>query len=335
MNTPTPQEIIEVKADAIFTAWKRRHNYAGFKILGVEKEFKFPLLNPETEAPSRSFSEAGKIDVLLEDGDGRVWVMEHKTTGDDIAPESTYWAKLRMDSQCTKYFLAALQKGHEPAGIIYNVLHRPQQRLRAVPLLDGGGFKIVEDSAGERVYCKDGKKPRESRDTEKGWVMKTRPETLTEFGVRISAEIEGHPAKYFGQREVPRLDSDLLEYMADAWACSQQILYFRSRKLWPRNTAACTAFGVCEFFSLCSGAASVDGITYRVSYKRHPELSVQSDGDKQLFTNSRKGTLQKCCRLHELRYERPTEKCGEEDEARDFGNAMHARFEAYFKALAQ
>jgi len=333
MNTPTPQQIIEVKAGALFDAWKLRNNFSGYTILGVETEFVFPLINPETESPSRTFSEAGKMDVLAKDEQGRVWVIEHKTTSESLAPDSDYWTRLRMDSQCSKYFLAAMMQKHDVAGVIYNVARRPLHQLRQIPMLDAEGFKQVFDASNQRVMCANGKKPRETADAEKGYTLLTRTETLDEFYERIRADIVERADEYFGRREVPRLSTDLIEYMSDAWSASQQILYFRSRGLWPRNTEACSAFGVCEFFDLCSGRASVDGIAYAKATTVHRELAAQSDGSKELFTNSRLRALRKCSRFHQLRYEDKIQKCGDEPETLAFGTVMHRLWEGYFKSL--
>lgn len=330
MNTPTQQDLIAVKARALFNAWKRLDLFSGYKVLAVEQSFCFPLLNPETEAPSRSFSEAGKIDVVVRDGNGRVWVVEHKTTSDSLAPDSDYWTRLRMDTQCSKYFLAALHQGHDVAGVIYNVLRRPLHQLKGVPLLDEQGYKQVFDATGTRIWTKDGKKPRETADAEKGWTLQTRPETTDELYARVSETIRENSSEFFGRREVPRLAGDLLEYMNDAWACSQQILYFRNRKLWPRNTEACTAFGACEYFDLCAGRSTVDSIAFATESKAHRELSIESDGDKELLTNSRLRALRKCSRFHQLRYEDKVRKCGEEQEVLAFGTEVHRLLENHF-----
>ena len=85
---------------------------AAFDIIEAEREFAFPLLNPETSAPSRTFAEAGKIDVLARHREsGRLVVIEHKTTSDSVASDSPYWDRLRLDPQISQYFLAAAQTG--------------------------------------------------------------------------------------------------------------------------------------------------------------------------------------------------------------------------------
>jgi hypothetical protein len=326
---------VTAKAHALFLGWTGAFAPVldAHDILAVESEFQFPLLNPETEAPSRTFVEAGKMDGLLrEKRSGRICVLEHKTTVSGIEPESDYWIRLGMDTQISKYILATNQAGNPAHSVVYDVVRKPAQRPLGIALLDDDGVKIVHDANGTRVRTKDGKKWRESGDTAQGYTLQTREETPEEYHLRILAELEGERAKYFSHREIPRLDSDLLEYMQDAWAISQQILYFRRAKLWPRNPSACSEFGGCEFFSLCSGRASVDGITFRKKDSKHSELTIAENG-LEFLTNSRLGALHKCARYHFLKYEEPTEPVAEDAEARRIGSLFHLGVETYLKTF--
>lgn len=304
-----------------------------YEIIEAEREFTFPLLNPETEAASRTFDEAGKIDVLARHKPtNQLVVFEHKTTSDGIEPQSNYWDRLRLDPQCSKYFLAAMQQGKDAKALIYDVVSKPAHRPSLIPEIDKEGFKVVKDAAGNRIFLANGKKPRETGDAEKGWVVQGRQENPTEFETRLLSVLRAEPGSYFAQREVPRLDSDILEYMNDAWSLSQQILYFRQRKIWPRNPNSCTMYGTCEFFDICCGRASVDGIRFAKRDKVHTELKIQG-ADKELLTNSRLNALRKCARFHQLRYEERVEKVGEVSEALSFGTLFHAGLEAYFNFL--
>jgi hypothetical protein len=331
------------RARAMLTVYDEHWSEAlrDYQVLDVEREFCFPLLNPETEAPSRSFDEAGKMDVLVcHIPTQHLVVMEHKTTAEPVSPDSDYWDRLRMDNQCSKYYLAASQLGlGEVDHVLYDVMHKPAQRPATIPERDGEGFKIVLDSAGNRVMSANGKKPRESADPERGWVLKSRPETPEEFEARLLSLMRVAPLEYFAQREVPRLNSDILEYMADAWAVGQQLLYFRSRKLWSRNSQACKQYSTCEFYDLCCGRACVDGVRFARREKVHAELSIQAGdhgangGTRELLTNSRCSAFNKCRRYHKLRYEDRIERVEPESEALQFGTLIHAGLEAYYNAL--
>ena len=307
-----------------------------YEILDVEREFQFPLLNPATEAASRSFEEAGKIDVLARSKkNGQLVVIEHKTTSDSVAVDSDYWDRLRLDTQCSAYYLAAAQTGEDVQGILYDAIAKPGQRPCLVPTLDADGYKIVRDQSGMRIMTKDGKKPRETGDAAQGWTVQGEIETPLQFEERLKSVLRAAPGDYFAQREVSRMNSDLLEYMADKWAQTQQLLYARANSLWPRNPQACNAMGTCEMFDLCCGRASVDGVRYARKAVVHSELKIQGNSDRQLLTNSRGNAYRKCAQYHFLKYEQPTEKVQDEDEnsALRFGTLVHKGLEAYYLRL--
>ena len=328
-------DVASAKARGLFKGWVESFYpvLETHDVLEVESEFQFPLLNPETEAPSRTFVEAGKIDGVLRcKRTGVLKVLEHKTTSDSIEPESNYWGKLTMDTQISKYILSLRSRGIDANTVIYDVVRKPGYKLGNIPIVDEDGVKIVIGSDGERVRTKDGKKWRQTGDADAGYVLMTRPETLGELSIRTETEITSRPEDYFAVREVGRTDSDLLEYMNDAWAMSQQLLYFRKRNLWPRNPSACSAFGTCEFFDLCAGRATVDNIRYRLvgASNAHGELETK-EGDKGFLTNSRLSALRKCSRYHFLRYEQPTRRLGEADEALALGSGFHAAAEEFLR----
>lgn len=306
-----------------------------FNVIAAETEFSFPLLNPETGSASRSFVEAGKIDVMLRrKSTDQLVVLEFKTTADAVDSSSDYWDRLRMDTQVSKYFLAAAQTGESVGAVLYDVMRKPGQRPSQIALRDENGVKIVLDKLGFRVMTKNGAKPRETGDTEQGYVLQTRDETPDEYEARLISTMSEAPGDYFAQREAPRMDSDILEYMSDAWSLSQQILYFRANKIWPRNPSSCKTMGRCEFFDLCCGRASVDGIHFAKQANRHAELKIQSSGDKQLLTNSRAMSLRKCARDHDLRYEQNIRVVRSEDpEALHLGSLVHLGLEQYFLAI--
>jgi len=325
-------DVALAKARGLFMGWVESFLPVldSHDVLEVESEFTFPLLNPETEAPSRSFLEAGKIDgVLRHKETGVLKVLEHKTTSDSIDADSTYWGRLTMDTQISKYILSLRSRGIDANTVVYDVVRKPGYKLGNIPLLDEDGTKIVLDAAGDRVRTKDGKKWRQTADTDAGYVLQTRPETLDELCSRTLSEINEKRDSYFAVKEVGRTDADLLEYMGDAWAMSQQLLYFRNRNLWPRNPGACTQYGTCEFYDLCAGRATVDNIRFGPATK-HAELTLK-EGEKQLLTNSRLTALRKCSRYHFLRYEQPTKRLGEIDEALALGTGFHNAAEEFLR----
>jgi len=323
------------KATALFIAWAKNFDsiLAEHDVLAVESEFQFPLLNPETGSPSKTFLEAGKIDGILRcKSTGKVKVLEHKTTSDDLGSNSNYWARLTMDTQVSKYLLAARAAGHNCNTVIYDVVRKPQYDLKQIPIADEDGVVIVLGPDGQRVRTKDGKRFRQTGDYELGYVVQTREETIHELHQRTLNALEADPAKYLHLREIARQDEEILEYMEDAWCTSKQILYFRQKNLWPRNPSACLAFGTCEYFDLCAGRAEVDGINFGAyPTSPHNELEMQVPEGQSLLTNSRISALRKCSRYHSLRYEKNIRSLRTEDEALRVGTIFHQLAESYIK----
>lgn len=93
-----------------------------FTPLAVEEKFQVPLVDLETGKPlvygGRPVVYQVRLDMLLEDEQGRRWVLDHKTAG-------SFWdlGFLDLDTQISSYAWAAQQHyGGRIAGIVYNEL---------------------------------------------------------------------------------------------------------------------------------------------------------------------------------------------------------------------
>lgn len=230
-------------------------------VIATELAFEVPIVNPETGKPTPSFKRAGKIDGIVKLVGGRVAVREFKTTSDDISPESDYWKRLRIDEQISGYYVAAKALGHDVQTVLYDVTRKPDISPRQIPLVDAEGFKIVLNAAGERVYTKDGKKPRESGDAAQGFTLQTRVETAAEFGERLAADIKTRPNHYYARQEIPRLASDLEDYEYELWQQQQQLRDSQRLGRWFRNTNSCIGFGKCPYFGICTDGIDVHATT--------------------------------------------------------------------------
>jgi hypothetical protein len=213
---------------------------------------------------SRTFELAGVIDGLGVLGDGRPVIIESKTAGEDISPESDYWMRLKFNPQLLQYVLAARELGWDIETIVYDVARKPSIAPKQIPLLDPDGLKIVLDGAGNRVYGKNGK-PRQSGDKDQGYELQSREETPEEFGDRLAADTKVRPEFYFARREVPVLDDDLEEFRVQRLVTARQILgcraeekrHARPERGWPRNISMFTCRN-CEFASFCLQNVSVN-----------------------------------------------------------------------------
>lgn len=246
-------------------------------------------LTPECEfvqeiEGSRTFESAGKLDGIGTLRDGRLALIEHKTTSDSLDSGSDYWLRLKLNPQVCQYVLAARGKGWNVEVILYDVTRKPAiEPLSAIPVLDEQGRKIVNDASGKRVFKKDGN-PRESGDKEKGYILQTRPETLEEYSARLAADTRARPEFYFARREVPILDQDLAEFAVQRYEIGKLILSLRAaqkrcerpEQAWPRNVNALTCRG-CEFSGFCLQNIGVDTEHVPSGFeigKKNPELAA-------------------------------------------------------------
>lgn len=225
---PDTDPFEQAKARALMVGYHVRWRNAGLVVLHVEVEFEGELINPATGWPSTSRGQHGRLDAVAQLSDGRVVVVEHKTTGSDI-DDPDYWQDVSLSAQVGDYLLGAKHLGIQPSGVLYDVIHKPGQ----VPLKQN------------RRNAKD--------------------ETPDEYGMRVAKHIAENPAAYYARRIEVRLADELRAAQADLWDTHQQISASEREGRWPRNTGACRMFGrLCAFAPVCRGEATLnDGTRYR------------------------------------------------------------------------
>lgn len=273
------------RAEAMMTGYHERWAEEAelYEVLGVELRFRTDVVNPETLQKSRTWLLGGKLDVLVrERSSGRVLFIEHKTSSEDVSQGSPYWLKLRIDGQVSIYFDGSASLGHEVSACLYDVLGKPGLRPSQVPDLDGDGLKVVIDAQGERVKTKTGTW-RQTGDKEQGYALVTRPETVEEFHDRCMEAIAENPDRYYSRDEVVRLEAELAESRADIWDTAKSVREEELANRAPRNPDACQRNGgMCSFFGVCTGAASLDDtrLFYRTD-EVHPELAGETSSDSE------------------------------------------------------
>jgi hypothetical protein len=284
---------------SLLVVYDHRWRDQPWEIIGVEIEFRYELDGNII---------GGKIDALIRDTtDGRIWIVEHKTTGQDASLGSTYWQRLAIDTQISIYVDGATVLGHEIAGVIYDVLQRPKHELRtATPIAEreytqgkgcskcggsAGGKKGIAQGRGfyEVVFASEVKRNPCDGCAGTGWKCddKGKPqaprliarhretdETLDEFGDRLVDEISADPDGYLIRGAVVRLEDDLPDMRTDLIEAIKLERAASLFNLHPRNPDACAKFGsMCHFFSVCSGQASIDDEQRFPRVGAHPELS--------------------------------------------------------------
>jgi hypothetical protein len=236
---------------------------AGYCAVNGETDADVESICPEMEfrhklTVSKSFELAGKIDGIAKLRDGRQVIWEHKTSGEDISPDSDYWLRVRFNTQLLQYVLAARRMGVVIDAAVYDVARKPCIAPKTIPDLDENGLKIVIDRMGERVF-KRGGAPLETGSTENGYTVKSHLETPGEFQDRLTQDIASRPEFYFARREVPILEKELTEFETQRLVIGRQILGCRAEQkrhpqcpemAWSRNISAMTC-RLCNYQSFC------------------------------------------------------------------------------------
>lgn len=223
----------------------------------------------------------------------KLLVMEHKTSSEDIGLGSMYWRKLTLDAQISNYLVGARALGHEPDGVLYDVLRKPALR------------------------------PLEANS------KRAKPETPEEYRDRCVASIVEKPDHYFQRGVVVRLESEETDAAFDTWQTAEQIRLSRNTNRWPRNVDACSQYNrLCDYWAVCSGETVVTDRTRYEESGAHPELGAKHH--LPLITSSSARAYRSCARKYLYSYElgiRARETVG----PRWFGKLIHSGLEAWLR----
>lgn len=249
---------LRVKVELLMVGYDARwyDAMAEYEVLEVERAFDAPIRRLTGRKAAR-MRLAGKLDALVRRrSDGAVLIVEHKSTSADLSPGSTYWQRLRVDSQVSVYFDGAASLGHgEIAGCLYDVIKKPEIRpLKATPV------ELRKFTAAGRLYAN----------------QRAEDETPEEFKARLVEALAEAPELYFQRQDVVRLDAELAASRRDTWETAELIRLTGRRGYAPRSTTQCHAYGrTCEMYDLCCGAASLEDETkFRRVVDIHPELTT-------------------------------------------------------------
>ena len=224
------------KCRAMILGYHARWGAADLEILAVEVHFRAPLVNPATGRESFTRQLGGQIDVIVRTPDGRTWIMEHKSTSEDVSISGNYWRKLRMDAQLSTYFVGARGLGYECAGAMYDAARKP-------------GLKPYKKTENIRLK-KDGTPYANTR---------LEDETPEEYEARCVAAIAEDPDAYLHRGIVTRSAEEMREAAADTWDTVRMMRESELAGRFPRNDAGCEYMHqMCDFFDVCTGFASLD-----------------------------------------------------------------------------
>jgi len=213
---------------------------ADYTMEAIEHEFVVPIRNPVTGRSMRAYRLGGKVDGLVRDVSGHRWILEHKTTSDQVIGFGPYWQRLAIDHQITLYAAA-----HDARGVLYDVLRKPTLKL----------CKKDEYAA----KCTHGVKS---------------PEDV--YRERCEAKAKAHLAEVYQFRPVHFTDQDLTEARTDLWQQCQILRRCERDGFWPRNSGSCRGFyGLCPYLDVCTNRASLDDDTlFRTKESANEELEA-------------------------------------------------------------
>jgi len=251
---------------AMFNGHRQRWEAEGLEAVAAELPFDLPIVNPETGAATPLFRMAGAIDRIVRLPDGRVALMEYKTTSRDFSPGADYWVALHKDQQLSIYVIAARALGYDVTTVLYDVTRRPQQRpLKATP---------VE----ERKYTEKASKLKDGTVRPAGSLyanQRESDETPDEFAARVAESIAAAPEQHFARIEIARLDDDLAKCQAGVWQQMQTLRAMQRGGGWYENPGACFSPSPCSYLPICdrSDLEQTTPPGFVRSDDLHPELS--------------------------------------------------------------
>ena len=146
-----PDERLEEYADRLKILQGMLENYFvwaptadNFKPIKIEIEFEVPIYLPGTITPytidGNEVVYQGRLDGIVQDQQGRYWILEHKTAGQF---RDTEW--LELDPQCGSYAWAIQEQLHVPiAGVIYSQAKKavPEPPAMLVATRQGRNFSV-------------------------------------------------------------------------------------------------------------------------------------------------------------------------------------------------
>ena len=312
------QLLIAAKCRALMVGYDARWRDAEWETLSTEHQFQLPIVNTDTGATSRTWTHAGKKDGIVRYiPSQRKYLLEHKTTSDDIAdPGGSYWRRLTIDSQVSGYMLAEWQDGNKLDGTLYDVLKKPATRPKQITKALQKVMKQQGTYLGENVPT---------------GFLRLENENIELYEIRLTQEILLNPEKHYQRRTIPRLDDEVLEYAGELWHIGKDILSARNNNHHYRNSDACMTWNSpCEYISICSGHDSPESDNWKSRESIHSELE-DLDDPQSVLTNSRIKCFQTCRRKHFLKYELGIEKQREEErEALYMGSQIHEALRAWW-----
>lgn len=241
-----------------------------YETISTELSFELPLRNPETGRATPSMVRVGKIDEIMRNRTtGVLLIGENKTTGKPIDSGSSYWSRLRLDTQSMFYILAAREvfpTAGQISGLLHEVFHKPTIKPK---MLTQAETKAFVDGETKGQYCGQtfnvegtiidgtqadiemGVEPKPKKDgtcDPRKWALR---ETPGMYGARLLQDLTTRPDFYFVRREVAFTDDQLRAFEHQLWALQQNMNQMEKTGRWFRNEFSCESTFKCPYCPLC------------------------------------------------------------------------------------
>lgn len=247
------------------------------EILASELKFQLPMYDDRGQAyPEDEVILEGHIDHIVA-WNGRICVLERKSTGDDLSPTSKYWRRLRKDTQVSMYAMALRElarRGELPEAVmshpdyrpgqfgntLYDVWRRPQIKPKALTLRDSATLLDRGEYCNERFDVRreggqilvDGS-PVEYETKPRGVAIY---ESIEMFGARLACDFVTDADRYFARQEVVRTTRDLEVFARQLPAIYAAMQFAITNDSWYENERQCDGIPPCPFRDICYGAGA-------------------------------------------------------------------------------
>jgi len=201
------------------------HNYhpprGNYEVINVETRKEVRIIDPATGKRLNKPLLLVKTDTILKDlVTGEKWILEHKTSGEEIKGYTPFWQRLAVDSQVGNYILALGAKG-----IIYDVVKKFGIRPAA-----------VDRKRAEAEGCSE-----------------THAYMLRCIDV-AAADLEAA----YQWREVVKTEDDLREAQSDLFNKVVILRHCHATGMFPRNSNSCRLYNrPCDYLDVCTGQADL------------------------------------------------------------------------------
>lgn len=308
------------KARGVACAYLLHYERDGLIPRGVEVPFTLPLIDENT-GKDTGHTYSGIIDALVEDQEGNLWFVDHKTAS---KVDRSYWQELKTNAQITHYLLAALQM-HEGGlidqpvvGFLWDVIQKP-----GINPKDLTKKAVAELQCGD--YCGIPFKP--------GYSGEER-ETPRMYGQRVYVDYTASPEKHFFRERRFRDAGQLLRRLRNLNVHARGMAELKADpKLGVENEGSCKQFNsLCDYHQICAGDD-----TDRTGYRPRPE---RAEGDVRTVSGSlspsRVQCYQSCTQKYVFRYVDKIEPQRPEYRASlHFGTLVHEAIENWLLGKIQ